>query len=33
VTEHIDEIRSEDHYIVPFSIQDELGKLGPKLIG
>jgi NAD(P)-dependent dehydrogenase (short-subunit alcohol dehydrogenase family) len=33
VAEHLDEIRSEDHYIVPFSIQDELGKLGPKLIG
>jgi NAD(P)-dependent dehydrogenase (short-subunit alcohol dehydrogenase family) len=33
VAENIDEIRSEDGYIVPFSGQDEFAKLGPKLKG
>ncbi len=31
VEANVEEIRSEDHYIVPFSVQDEIGKLGPKL--
>ncbi len=29
---NLDEIRSEDGYIVPFSSQDEFAKLGPKLL-
>ncbi len=33
VEDNIDEIRSEDGYIVPFSVQDEIGKIGPKLFG
>lgn len=33
VFEHLDEIRSEDGYIVPLSNQDEFSKLGPKLLG
>ncbi len=33
VVEHLDDIRDEDGYIVPFSSQDEFAKLGPKLIG
>ncbi len=31
VVEHIDEIRVEDGYIVPFSARDEFAKLGPML--
>jgi NAD(P)-dependent dehydrogenase (short-subunit alcohol dehydrogenase family) len=31
VESHIDAIRDDEGYIVPFSIQDELAKLGPKL--
>jgi NAD(P)-dependent dehydrogenase (short-subunit alcohol dehydrogenase family) len=33
VVDHIDDIRDDDGYIVPFSSQDEFAKLGPKLIG
>ena len=33
VAEHLNDIRSEDGYIVPFSSQDELAKLGPRLLG
>lgn len=33
IVENLDEIRSEDGYIVPFSSQDEFAKLGPKLLG
>jgi len=32
IVEHIEDIRDEDGYIVPFSSQDEFAKLGPKLI-
>ena len=32
VEAHVDEIRDEDGYIVPFSIQDEFSKLGPRLL-
>jgi NAD(P)-dependent dehydrogenase (short-subunit alcohol dehydrogenase family) len=31
VAAHLHDIRSEDDYIVPFSSQDEFGKLGPRL--
>ncbi len=33
VAEHVDVIRDQDGYIVPFSVQDEFTKLGPKLFG
>ncbi len=33
IAAHIEDIRDEDGYIVPFSSQDEFAKLGPKLIG
>jgi len=32
VVANLDEIRSEDDYIVPFSSQDEFAKLGPQLL-
>ncbi len=32
VVENLDEIRSEDGYIVPYSSEDEFAKLGPKLL-
>lgn len=32
IVENLDEIRSEDGYIVPYSSQDEFAKLGPKLL-
>ncbi len=32
VAAHVDEIRGEDGYIVPFSGQDEFAKLGPRLL-
>ena len=31
VAEHVDDVRIEDHYIVPFSSRDEFAKLGPML--
>ena len=31
VAEHVDDVRIEDGYIVPFSLRDEFAKLGPKL--
>ena len=31
VEENVEAIRDEEGYLVPFSIQDELAKLGPKL--
>jgi len=33
IVEHLGVIRSEDGYIVPYSSQDELAKLGPRLLG
>ena len=33
VADHVDEIRNETGYTVPFSSQDEFLKLGPKLLG
>ena len=33
VAENLDEIRTEDGYIVPYSGQDEFAKLGPRLFG
>ncbi len=33
VADHVAEIRDQDGYIVPFSVQDEFTKLGPKLFG
>ena len=33
IAEHVDEIRSEGGYIVPYSAQDEFAKLGPRLLG
>ena len=33
VAENIEDIRSEDGYIVPYSSQDEFAKLGPMLLG
>ncbi len=33
VAEHVGVIRDQDGYIVPFSVQDEFTKLGPKLFG
>jgi len=32
IAENLDDIRSEDGYIVPFSSQDEFAKLGPRLL-
>ena len=32
IVENLEEIRSEDDYVVPFSSQDEFAKLGPKLL-
>ncbi len=32
VAAHVDEIRGEDGYVVPFSGQDEFAKLGPRLL-
>jgi NAD(P)-dependent dehydrogenase (short-subunit alcohol dehydrogenase family) len=32
IAEHVREIRDEEGYVVPFSLQDELTKLGPKLL-
>ena len=32
IVENLEEIRSEDDYIVPFSSQDEFAKLGPRLL-
>ncbi len=32
VAAHVDEVRNETDYIVPFSSQDEFAKLGPKLL-
>jgi len=32
IVDNLDEIRSEDGYIVPFSSQDEFAKLGPRLL-
>ncbi|MFQ5555730.1 MAG: SDR family NAD(P)-dependent oxidoreductase [Acidimicrobiia bacterium] len=32
VAAHLEEIRSEDEYIVPYSGQDEFAKLGPRLL-
>jgi NAD(P)-dependent dehydrogenase (short-subunit alcohol dehydrogenase family) len=31
VAVHLDDVRAEDGYIVPFSLRDEFAKLGPKL--
>lgn len=31
VAENVDDVRIEDHYIVPFSSRDEFAKLGPRL--
>jgi NAD(P)-dependent dehydrogenase (short-subunit alcohol dehydrogenase family) len=33
IAENIDEIRTEDGYIVPYSGRDEFAKLGPRLLG
>ncbi len=33
VAAHVEDIREQDGYIVPFSVQDELAKIGPKLFG
>ena len=33
VLENLEDVRSEDGYIVPFSSQDEFAKLGPMLLG
>ncbi len=33
VAKHVGDIRDQDGYIVPFSVQDELAKIGPKLYG
>ena len=33
IAEHLDEIRDDDGYLVPFSAQDEFAKLGPRLLG
>ncbi len=33
VAEHLGVIRDQDGYLVPFSVQDEFTKLGPKLFG
>lgn len=32
VVEHVDDIRGEDGYVVPYSGQDEFAKLGPRLM-
>ena len=32
VADHVDEIRLEDGYVVPYSSQDEFAKLGPRLL-
>lgn len=32
VAEHVEDIRAEDGYLVPYSAQDEFAKLGPKLL-